>query len=142
MHVCLPPHADQSGPPAVAQSPSERDRTEQIRVALGSSRRHLPAVDPAALRRYYRYLTQNLSLPLVAWYFEPTLTEDEGEYPFLVTELIDPATGLGDESDGIFCKVRKGQHETTLPLIELELPPDDPNYHLVERYWDWLWHCR
>ena len=101
----------------------------------------LPTVDAATLRHYYRHLAQHLSLPFVAWYPEPTLHED-GECPCTVVELIDPATGLGDEFDGIFCKVRKGEHERKLPLIELELPPDDPNYELVERYWDWFWHSR
>ena len=56
--------------------------------------------------------------------------------------LIDPATGVGDAFDGIFCKVHKGKHEVVLPLIELDLPPDDPNYQLVEQYWDWFWHWR
>ena len=83
-----------------------------------------------------------LSLPFAVWYPEPTLAEEDGEYPCTVVELIDPASGLGDEFDGIFCKVRKGSYERDLPLLELELPPEDPNFQLVEDYWDWFWHWR
>ena len=99
-------------------------------------------MNAGTLRRYYLHLSQCLSLPFMAWYPERTLSDDEEEYPCIVTELIDPATGLGDDFDGTFCKVRKGKHERNLPLIELELPPSDPNYSLVEHYWDWFWHWR
>ena len=125
-----------------ATSLSERDRTEHIRVALGSRGRRLPTVNADTLRQYYRYLSQKLVLPFAAWYPEPTLADEDGEYPCLVAELIDPASGLGDEFDGIFCTGRKGTRERDLPLIEFELPPEDPNYELVEQYWDWFWHWR
>ncbi len=71
-----------------------------------------------------------------------TVENHEYECRCTVVELIDPATGVGDAFDGIFCKVQKGDHEMILPLIELELPPDDPNFQLVEHYWDWFWHWR
>ena len=115
---------------------------EQIRVALGHGWRSLPRVDAITLRRYYRYLAQNLALPFAVWYPEPTFVKDDGEYPCSVVELIDPASGPGDVFDGIFCKVRKGACEKDLPLIELELPPEGPNFQLVENYWDWFWHWR
>jgi hypothetical protein len=76
----------------------------------------------------------------VAWFPKPT--DEDGGYPCTVTELIDPATGLGDKFDGIFCKVRKGQHERNVPLIELELSADDPNCRVAERYWDCFWCWR
>ena len=92
------------------------------------------------LRRCYRYLSEKLSLPCVAWYSEPT--DEDGGCPCTLVELIDPATGPGDKFDGIFCKVRKRGLERILPLIELELSPDDPNCPLVECYWDCFWHWR
>ena len=42
-----------------------------------------------------------------------------------VAELIDPASGVGDTFDGIFCKVHHGQQRLVLPLIELELAPEN-----------------
>ncbi len=43
------------------------------------------------------------------------------EFHCEVLELIDPATYLGDEFDGIFCKSRKGMYDLNLPLIDLYL---------------------
>ncbi len=140
--VCTYSPAPRSAPTPLARALSEHGRPAQIQVALGTNGRRLPTVNAATLRRYYRYLSQNLSLPCPAWYPEPTLLEEDGDYPCTVLELIDPANGPGDEFDGIFCKVRKGTWERSLPLIELELPPDGPNYQLVEDYWDWFWHWR
>ena len=71
------------------------------------------------------------SLALVAWYPEPT--NEDGGYPCTVLELIDP-TGPGDKFGGIFCKVRKGNHERNLPLIKLEWSLDDSNCESVKRY--------
>ena len=57
-------------------------------------------------------------------------------------ELLDPAKCVCDEFDGIFCKTRKGRFEVNLPLIELEVPEDDPNFQLIEDYWYWFWNWR
>ena len=141
MDVCTYPETNQSAQKPVVTSFSARDRSEEIRAALGI-RWQLPKVDEATLARYCRYLDEKLSFPFTAWYHEPVSSREEREHRCTVVELIDPATGVGDAFDGIFCKVCKGNHEMILPLIELELPPDDPNFQLVEHYWDWFWHWR
>ena len=141
MRVSTYPETDQADPTAVAEPLFDRDHTDQIRTALGI-RWRLPKVDEVTLACYYRYLREKLSLPFVAWYPEPTNSREEREYRCTAIELIDPATGMGDAFDGIFCKVRKGKYEVILPLIELELPPESPNYELVENYWYWFWHWR
>jgi hypothetical protein len=140
MAYCTCPETDRSAHKFNAKSLSECDCAEQICMALGSGRWGLPVVDAATVRHCYRYYSQNLSLPCVAWY--PAPTDEDGGYPCTVTELIDPATGPGDKFHGIFCKVRKGKQERNLPLIELELSPDNPNYRLVERYRNCFWHWR
>jgi len=137
MDFCACPEANCAAPRYVTRSLLERDLAWQNDLTLGGSR-HSTMVDAATLRHDYRYLSENLSLPCVAWYGEPT--DEEGEDACTVMELIDPVTGLGDEFNGIFCKVRKGKRERSLPLIELELSPDDPNHPLVEHYWDSFWH--
>jgi hypothetical protein len=68
--------------------------------------------------------------------------DENGGYPCTVTELIDPVTGLGDKFDGILCKVRMGKQERNVPLIRLELPPDDANYRLAQGCWDCFWNWR
>ena len=109
-------------------------------MALDSGRWHLPAVDAGTLQHCYHCLAQNFSLPCVAWY--PAPTDEDGGYPCTVTELVDPTTGPGDKFRGLFCVVRKGKQASTLPLVELELSPDNPNYKAVEHYRNCFWHWR
>ncbi len=137
---CTCPDADRSTSKSAARSLSAVDRTEQIGTALGCGMCHLPEVDVGTLRHCYRYLSQNLSLPCAAWY--PVPADEDGGLPCTLTELIDPATGLGNKFDGIFCKVREGHQERNLPLIVLELSADDPNCQLVRRYGDCFWRWR
>ena len=139
MNVCDFP--GQSPPPAAARSLTERDHTEQIRTALANPWR-LPKVDEATLARYYLYLCKKLAFPFAAWYPNPAEGRQAHKACCWVAELIDPANGVGDTFDGIFCKVHHGQQALVLPLIELELPPESANYHLVESYWYWFWHWR
>ena len=64
------------------------------------------------------------------------------EFHCEVVELIDPAAYLGDEVDGIFCRTRKGAYHLNLPLLDLHLPEDSPNFQLIEDYWYWFWNWR
>ncbi len=140
LDCCICPDAEQFASRFAAKSLSQRDSAEQVRMLFGCDGQRSGTVDAARLRHCYRHLAQNFSLPCVAWYPEPT--DENGGYPCTVTELIDPATGLGDKFRGIFCKVRTGKQEISLPLVELELSPDDPNYRLVQCCWDCFWHWR
>jgi hypothetical protein len=42
--------------------------------------------------------------------------------------------------------LRKGGKEDAalinLPLIELEVPDDSPNFQFIEDYWYWFWNWR
>ena len=57
-------------------------------------------------------------------------------------DLLDPATDVGDVFDGILCTIRKGKCEVTLPLAELDLPQERPNFQLIDDYWYWFWNWR
>ena len=59
-----------------------------------------------------------------------------------VVELLDPVNDICDEFDGIFCKTRKGKYEVNLPLTELEISEDSPNFQFIEDYWYWFWNWR
>lgn len=118
---------------------SDFRRLESDRSHRAATR--LPRVCDSTLARYHRYLSKQLSFPFNVWYPEPTAPEEMNAYPCTVVGLIDPKSGVGDEIDGIYCTIRKGEYERDLPLIELELSPDDPNFEVVEQYWDWFWHC-
>ena len=103
---------------------------------------HIPRVHEEPLSRYYRYLTAHLSFPFLAHYPKPVNSEEEDEFHCTVLDLFDPAKHLGDEFDGIFCKIRKGKYELNLPLIDLYLPEDSFSFQLIDDYWYWFWNWR
>jgi len=131
-----------SGLKVVAQSYRKPDQKQRIIEALGLSGRHLPSVDDETHSRYYEYLSANLLLPFSAHYPKPKSSQEEEEFRCTVLELLDPEKHLGDGFDGIFCKTCKGKYEINLPLIELDIPHDDPNFQFIEDYWYWFWNWR
>jgi hypothetical protein len=125
----------------VPKSSPELNQRDRIIEALGSGS-HIPKVDEEPLSRYYKYLTEHLCFPFTATYPEARNSAEEDEFRCTVLELLDPARHLGDAFDGIFSKTAKGKYEINLPLIELELPADSPNFQYVEDYWYWFWNWR
>jgi hypothetical protein len=125
--------------PLVARKGDQKGR---IRSALGITIGRLPTVDDEMLLRYYTYLSQNLSLPFTAVYSTPTNRPEAKRYECTVLEILDPSTCAYDEFDGIFCKTEQAGFEVNLPLIELEVPQDSPNYQMIEDYWYWFWNWR
>lgn len=135
--------ADYTGLRAVFEPPSPSSRsTRRIAAALGLAGGPLPNVDDETLLRYYRYLSANLTLPFTAHYPEPANPREEIEFRCTVLELLDPSEYLGDMFDGIFCRIRKGGCEVNLPLIELRVAHDSPNFDLIEEFWYWFWNWR
>jgi hypothetical protein len=101
-----------------------------------------PAVDEETLSRYYQYLSARLTFPFAATYPEPRTAFEEAECRCTVVELLNPAETICDEFDGIRCRIRKGKYGVDLPLTELEVPEDSPNFQLIEDYWHWFWNWR
>jgi hypothetical protein len=131
-----------SGLEVVTEPQPEPDQRARIIEALWPLGEHLPGVDEETLSRYYKYLTARLSFPFTAHYPDATTSLEEVQHRCTVVELLDPANDICDEFDGIFCKTRKRKHEVNLPLIELEVPHDSPNFQLIEDYWYWFWNWR
>ena len=125
----------------VPKSCPGRNQKDRIIEALGSVS-HIPRVDEESHSRYYKYLMEHLCFPFIAHYPKPTTSLEEVQYRCIVLEVLDPARFLDGEFDGIFCKTRKGKFEVNLPLIELEVPDDSPNFQFIEDYWYWFWNWR
>jgi hypothetical protein len=125
----------------VPESCPKLDQKNRIIEALGSVS-HIPRVDEEPLARYFEYLSANLLFPFAAYYPEPMKPREEEEFRCTVLELLDPAKHLGDEFDGIFSRTKKGEYEINLPLTELEVPDDSPNFQFIEDYWYWFWNWR
>jgi hypothetical protein len=120
----------------------EAEQRRRVFAALGLRDDRLPPVSEELLARYHKYLSENLSFPFRARYPEPTTAAEEAEFECTVLELLDPSKHIGDDFDGIFCKTRKGKYEVNLPLVELEVSQDDPNFQMIEDYWYWFWNSR
>jgi hypothetical protein len=118
------------------------DRAKRIVSALGLTTGDWPKVNRDTLARYYAYLAASMSLPFSASYPQPTNAQEETEFRCTVLELLDPAHHLGDEWDGVFCKTRKGNFDVNLPLMELNVPNDSPNFDMIEDYCRWFWNWR
>ncbi len=120
----------------------EKCRKDRIQAALGPLGDRSPSVDDETTLRYYRYLAAKLSFPFTAHYPAPKTSEEEVEYRCTVVGLLDPRKHIGSEFDGIFCKARKGRFEVNLPLTELKIPEDSPNFQFIEDYLYWFWYWR
>jgi hypothetical protein len=141
MRLATTADAHWNGLKVVTESCPKLNQKDRIIEALGSLR-HIPRVDEEPLSRYYNYLAEHLCLPFIAHYPKPMSFEEEAEFRCTVLELLDPAKHLGDEFDGIFSKTSKGKYEVNLPLIELEVADDSPNFQFIEDYWYWFWNWR
>lgn len=121
---------------------SQDQQKQRILAAVGIDGNDLPLVDEDTLFRYYEYLSDRLMLPFNAHYPESLNSLDEAQYECTAEELLDPSKYIGDPFDGIFCKTRKAGFEVNLPLLELDIAQDDPNFQLIEDYWYWFWNWR
>jgi hypothetical protein len=141
MHLPTALDAPRNDITVVRESCPKLDQADRIVEALGSVS-HIPMVDEEMLSRYYKYLTEHLRFPFIAHFLTPMNSEEDDEFRCTVLKLLDPAQHLGNRFDGIFAKTNKGKYEINLPLIELEVPDDSPNFEFIEDYWYWFWNWR
>ena len=118
------------------------DQTERILAAFGPSADGMPKVDQARWPDTMRTCRRTCRCR-----FRPTTRsrgtpQEKVEFRCRVVELLDPTQHMGDEFDGIFCRIRKGNFEVNLPLVELFVPDESPNFQLIEDYSFWFWNWR
>ena len=114
--------------------------TDRIRAILGLRKgASLPKVNAERMLRYYRYLLPHLTLPC-----EARFSSDAAGvvYPVAVTGLVDPETTPSDKRTGLCCIVSYRNDVGFLPLVDIEVDADSPNFQLLEDYWFWLWNWR
>jgi hypothetical protein len=115
-------------------------REDRIRTVLGlGGGSSLPPVDPATLRKYHHYLAWRLTFPFEAQYSaeaEPLV------YPVTVVGLVDPADAIPDPMVGLCCVSHVKNKLATLPLVDMEVAEDSPNFRILDDYWYWLWNWR
>jgi len=113
---------------------------ERIRAVLGvRNGTELPKVDAATMLAYYRYLARHFTLPCDARYS----SDADGAVSLVtVTGLIDPQTMPSDNLAGLCCTAYHRNKTEILPLVDLEVGHDSPNFQFLEDYWFWLWNWR
>jgi hypothetical protein len=116
------------------------DQEARIRLALGLQRGPLPALGQGWLRKYHDYLLAHLSMPFEAQCAADTASFRGPTDPVEVLAILDPLRHPDDV--GLVCQVRRGPQEEQVPLVDLEVDEDHPNYQLLEDYWYWVWNWR
>jgi hypothetical protein len=132
------------GNPTLITEPLHYGSPERrIKTALGQMQGRLPGVTLETLQAYYAHLARHLSFPFTARYPEPVGLHSEVIRSVVVVGIRNPADRPGLATcTGIVCRVRAGNQESDVPLADLEVEPDDPNYELIEDYWYWFWNWR
>jgi hypothetical protein len=129
---------DDSGLPNPYPSTGSDDRTDRIRAVFGlRGGARLPEVNPATLRAYLEHLRPRLTTPFEADYCPQTQAHIR---TVLVVGLRSLRKSGGDVSKGLYCVARDRDRAVEVPLADLEVPQDDPNFQLLEDYWFWVWN--
>ncbi len=111
---------------------------DRIRAIFGLGRGGaLPAVNSATMLTYYRHLLDCLALPCEAVYSSDT----GGIHPVTVTALVDPQATPSDGA-ALCCIAVHSNKVESLPLVDIEVEPDNPNFQSFEDYWFWYWNLR
>jgi hypothetical protein len=126
----------------VTERPPDDDQNSRILAALGSDGSRQPRLDDDTLYQYYSFLAENLQFPFHVSYPQSAPPFAKVEYHATVLEVLDPRKYASDDLSGIFCKTKKGKFEVNLPLVELDVPQDNPNYQLIDDYCHWFWYWR
>ena len=97
-----------------------------------------PPLNQDSLRRFHYALESNLAFPFPAVYHEPVSQTGDATHQVTVIGLCDPSEHPNEH--GLLCKaIRHGEH-VELPLVEIEVNFDNPNFELIEKYWSWAWN--
>lgn len=123
-------------------SPRADERDIRIRQALRIADGPLPKVRSVWLINYYEHLLARLQFPFPTRYAEDIWQSDHAGFVHTVLALLDPGSNSDCEHSGLLCRVRKGEDEVELPLSDLEVEEDNPNFQLIEDYWYWFWNWR
>jgi hypothetical protein len=119
------------------------EQEHRIRTALGFDKGPIPNVGIEWLRKYYEYMTAHLSLPFAAQLPEESSIYRQPSYAQVtVVAITDPDKSTTQEYDGLMCKALKAEQELEVPLVDLEVDDQNPNFQLIEDYWYWIWNWR
>ena len=113
-------------------SPDNQD--DRICMAFGlTSDDPLPYDSDEDELAYFNYLKANLAFPFPAHFFDPIQNRQRG---VTVTGMCNDFPI--DDGFGVMCDVLEGGEKKQIPLSELKVKPDNPNYQMVDDYITWF----
>jgi hypothetical protein len=129
--------------PAVTQPPAMQEQEGRVRTALGLTRGPLPKVKSEWLRKYHSFLSSKLIFPFYARYTEELSADRDPVVSSIeVFALVNPIEMSDIERTALICRVMRDVREEEIPLVDLEVEEDHPNFQLLEDYWYWIWNWR
>jgi hypothetical protein len=129
--------------PTVTQLSATQEQERRIRTALGLTRGPLPNVNTEWLQKYHGFLASRLEFPFRANYTEElSANRDPLVSSIEVFALVDPSEMTDIESTALLCRIMRDIQEEEVPLVDLEVVEDHPNFQLLEDYWYWIWNWR
>ena len=126
---------DMEQPTAIITRPLSADnQIDRISMVFGlTSNDPLPYDSEATELIYFKYLKANLTFPFAARSFDPI---KDRKRDLTVTGMCEDFPI--DEGFGVVCDVLDGGEKAQMPLSELEVDPDNPNYQMVDDYITWF----
>ncbi|MEN6450931.1 MAG: hypothetical protein ABFC96_10605 [Thermoguttaceae bacterium] len=112
--------------------------TDRIRAIFGLRPGiALPRVSAETALTFYRHLIRHLTLPCEARYCSDAAG---AVYPVTVRGLLDPRAAPFDQRTGLCCIAYHKEQLEVVPLVDIEVGEQTPNYQLLEDYWFWMWN--
>jgi hypothetical protein len=110
------------------------DQDDRIRSVFGlTSDDPLPEESDESELTYFNYLKANLAFPFAAQFHDPV---KDRRREVTVVGMCDSFSV--DEGFGVMCEVLDGGEKTEMPVSELEVQQDNPNYQMVDDYITWF----
>jgi len=118
-----------------------RDAKERMFPVFGLSEEDdWPDMNHQNLEIIYDHLISTVSFPFYAEFAMPdpqkggeTITNIE------VHNIIDPDITYEIDTYGLICEASDERGQFKVPLSEIVIQQEDPNYHLIEDYCIWYW---
>ena len=110
------------------------DQDDRICMVFGlTSDDPLPYDSKATELTYFNYLKNNLVFPFSATFTDPVKNRSQ---EITVIGMCDEFPI--NEGFGVICEVLDGGEKRQMPLSELKLEPENPNYQMVDDYTTWF----
>jgi hypothetical protein len=121
-----------------------RGAKERINPVFGlTAEDDWPDINGQTLEIIFDHLISTVSFPFNAEFAMPD-REKGGENITIIEvhNIVDPDTTEDLEAYGLVCEAADDRGNFKVPLSEIVIQQDDPNYRLIEDYCVWYWEVK